>query len=138
MTMGRHNFKALRVHKAASFLIETASSAPKSAASRFNDDPIRPVWYDVVEKFPPSQPLIRTQPVRHQPTSRTSKLRKRSKIFQPQRISYEEDSLRQVFFRDHPWELARPRVLLENNGKDGQNFDWSKIKQPGRQLDGER
>jgi small subunit ribosomal protein S23 len=59
-------------------------------------------------------------------------------MFQPQRISYQEDRLRQVFFRDHPWELARPRILLEKDGKDLQNYDWSHIKQHGRQLDGER
>jgi len=58
-------------------------------------------------------------------------------MFQPQRITYPEDALRQEFFGDHPWELARPRLILENDGKDGQKYDWSKMKQRGRKLDGE-
>lgn len=51
---------------------------------------------------------------------------------------YEEDKLRMNFFQDHPWELARPRVILEDDGKDGQKVDWSELDQPGRQLNGER
>jgi small subunit ribosomal protein S23 len=136
--MGRHGFKALRVHQTASSIIETASTTPRSIASKGQDEAVRPVWYDVVEQFPPSQPLIRTQPIRHRSNIKSSKPRKPSKMFQPQRISYQEDRLRQVFFRDHPWELARPRILLEKDGKDLQNYDWSHIKQHGRQLDGER
>jgi len=58
-------------------------------------------------------------------------------MFKPQQIVYEEDSIRQDFFRDHPWELARPRILLETDGKDGQKCDWSKLRQPGRPLNGE-
>lgn len=59
-------------------------------------------------------------------------------MFKPQAIVYEEDRLRLQFYGDHPWELARPRVVLENDGKDGQKCDWSRIQQPGRQLNGER
>lgn len=59
-------------------------------------------------------------------------------MFQPQTIVYEEDALRKEFFGDHPWELARPRVVLENDGKDWHHDDWSRIQQPGRQLSGER
>lgn len=59
-------------------------------------------------------------------------------MFQPQQIRHEEDDLRREFFGDHPWELARPRVLLENDGKDYQRWDWSKPDQTGRPLSGER
>lgn len=52
-------------------------------------------------------------------------------------IVYPEDKLRNEFFGDHPWELARPRVILENDGKDGEKWDWSRIVQPGKKLDGE-
>ncbi|CAG8791647.1 5568_t:CDS:2, partial [Gigaspora rosea] len=31
----------------------------------------------------------------------------------PQRIVYEEDSLRRRFYRDHPYELLRPQSLIE-------------------------
>jgi len=66
------------------------------------------------------------------------RIRKPSKMFKPQQIVYEEDSIRQDFYKDHPWELARPRILLETDGKDGQKCDWSKLRQPGRPLNGER
>jgi len=59
-------------------------------------------------------------------------------MFIPQPITYEEDKLRKEFYSDHPWELARPRIILEQDGKDGQKCNWSKIQQPGRQLNAER
>lgn len=59
-------------------------------------------------------------------------------MFKPQYMTFEEDQLRKNFYGDHPWELARPRIVLENDGKDAQNYDWSGIQQPGRPLDGER
>jgi small subunit ribosomal protein S23 len=59
-------------------------------------------------------------------------------MFRPLPIVYIEDELRTEFYSDHPWELARPKMLLENDGKDGQKDDWSKIQQPGRPLSGER
>ena len=59
-------------------------------------------------------------------------------MFQPQRIGYEEDALRQEFFADHPWELARPRMMLEDDGKDYQRWDWSLPEQDGRPTSGER
>lgn len=64
-------------------------------------------------------------------------MRKASRMFQPQRITLEEDRLRRDFFGDHPWELARPRVLLENDGKDYQRWDWSLKQQAGRPVNGE-
>ena len=59
-------------------------------------------------------------------------------MFMPVPIQFEEDQLRKEFFRDHPWELARPRILVENSGKDFEQHDWSRIQQPGKKLDGER
>jgi small subunit ribosomal protein S23 len=82
--------------------------------------------------------MTRTQPVQHREPSRKSRVRKPSKMFKPQPIQYEEDRLRCEFYGDHPWELARPRIILENDGKDGQRCDWSRIQQTGRPLNGER
>lgn len=84
--------------------------------------------------------MVRTQPPQHNTLpKRNRKIRKPSKLFAPQRLEYEEDRLRKTFYQDHPWELARPRIVLENDGKDGQRVDWSKgVMQPGRQLNGER
>jgi small subunit ribosomal protein S23 len=59
-------------------------------------------------------------------------------MFQPHNIVYPEDKIRAQFFQDHPWELARPRVLVENDGKDFVRHDWSKLVQPRKALDGER
>lgn len=58
-------------------------------------------------------------------------------MFKPLPLEYEEDRLRKEFYSDHPWELARPRIVLENDGKDGQRCDWSRIQQRGRPLNGE-
>lgn len=59
-------------------------------------------------------------------------------MFQPVKLEYEEDQLRADFFGDHPWELARPRQVLEDDGKDYQRLNWSRLEQPTKQLDGER
>lgn len=64
--------------------------------------------------------------------------KKASQLFQPVQIRYEEDELRKQFFSDHPWELARPRIVLETDGRDSSRVDWSKgIQQPLRKVDGE-
>ncbi|MCJ1390460.1 mitochondrial ribosomal small subunit component [Xylographa bjoerkii] len=120
--MGRYNFRPQRVYQAATQLLSTGRLTTQ------------PSWYNVVGNVPPPQILVRTQPVEHH---RRSKTKKRSKLFQPQNITYPEDKLRREFFGDHPWELARPRVVLENDGMDARTEDWSRIRQPGRPLDGE-
>lgn len=117
-----------RVHKVARLALESqAISQP-------------PCWFKVIGKNPPPEMLTRTQPVdvNHTVRAKKSKSRKPSKSFQPIPIVYEEDQLRHDFFADHPWELARPRIVLENDGKDGNRCDWSRIKQRGRPLNGER
>lgn len=120
------NLKPSRVYQTASMMLEsrTISQAPP--------------WYKTIGEIPPSEILTRTQPVQHRDSVRRSRIRKPSKMFKPQPIEYEEDRLRRVFYGDHPWELARPRIILEDDGKDGQKCDWSRIKQRGRPLTGER
>ena len=46
-------------------------------------------------------------------------------MFKPIRLAYQEDKLRWEYFNDHPWELARPRVILEDDGRDTERWDWS-------------
>ncbi|KAI1810019.1 mitochondrial ribosomal protein [Poronia punctata] len=95
-----------------------------------------PVWYKVMESIPPSEVVTRTIPPQHKAIN--PKKRRPSRLFQPQALVYEEDELRQQFYKEHPWELARPRMILEMDGKDAQRYDWSKgIVQPGMQLSGE-
>lgn len=97
---------------------------------------IPPVWLKVVERYPPSEILTRPKPTPHQiPNPRQ---RRPKNIFLPQRITFPEDELRKIFFKDHPWELARPRVAVELDGKDARYVDWSRgLKQPGWQVSGE-
>ncbi|KAL9002984.1 MAG: hypothetical protein Q9188_004118 [Gyalolechia gomerana] len=123
--MGRYDFRPLRVHRTASQLF--ASERIKNV----------PPWHEVIGTVPPAQTLVRSQPLQHQEKPRRPKTRKPSKLFQPQRIIYEEDTLRKEFYGDHPWELARPRVVLENDGRDAERKDWSLVSQPDRPVDGE-
>lgn len=96
----------------------------------------KPVWFKVIESIPPSEILTRPFPPQHKTPN--PKAKKASRLYQPQQLVYPEDSLRQHFYRDHPWELARPRMIIETDGKDLHRCDWSKgIKQPGIPLTGE-
>jgi len=119
------NLKPSRVFQTASLLLESQSISQA------------PPWFKTIGSIPPGEIMTRTQPVQHRDSNRKSRTRKPSKMFKPQLIEYEEDRLRREFYRDHPWELARPRIVLENDGKDAQRCDWSRIQQPGRPLTGE-
>ncbi|CAD0094753.1 unnamed protein product [Aureobasidium vineae] len=124
--MGRYNFAPQRVHQAATRLLQVRN--PRSPSTLQPPPP----WYTVIGNLPPSERLVRP-PL--QPAQR--KGRKASKLFQPVKLQYQEDQLRLDFFGDHPWELARPRQVLEDDGKDYQKFDWSQLDQPTKQVDGE-
>lgn len=126
--MGRYDLRPLRVHQTA-----TAFLAGETVTRK-------PPWYNVIGHIPPSETLVRTQPLQHQeiPGKRRVKTKKPSKLFRPVKVIYEEDRLRKQFFTDHPWELARPRMVLENDGKDAENDDWSQMAQRYKPLSGER
>ncbi|KAF2967142.1 hypothetical protein GQX73_g6412 [Xylaria multiplex] len=96
----------------------------------------KPVWYNVIESIPPSEIVTRPYPPQHKIPN--PKARRPSRLFQPQELVYEEDGLRHQFYKDHPWELARPRVIVEMDGRDAERYDWSKgLRQPGMPLCGE-
>jgi small subunit ribosomal protein S23 len=120
--MGRYDFRPLRVRQTAKALFES---------KRIDN---LPQWYDVVGNIPPGETLAR--PVLRAPKLKAAK--KASKLFKPLAIAYPEDKLRSEFFGDHPWELARPRLVVEDSGNDAKAYDWSSITQPGKQMDGER
>lgn len=124
--MGRYDFRPLRVHQTATKLLGVGKL--KSP----------PPWYSVIGSIPPSQALIRTQPLQHQQRKGRPRTKKASKLFMPQNMTYEEDMLRQEFFKDHPWELARPRMLIEEDGMDLYKTNWEEIKQSEKALSGER
>ena len=120
--MGRYELRHLRVRQTAKSLFDAKMIAEL------------PQWYEVVGNIPPGETLAR-------PIMRTPKIRrarKASKLFKPLPIAYPEDKLRSDFFGDHPWELSRPRMIVEDSGNDAKRYKWSKIVQPGKQLDGER
>lgn len=95
-----------------------------------------PPWFKIMSSVPPAESLVRTITPRHRVPN--PKAKKPKKLYRPQSIRYPEDALRTNFYKDHPWELARPRVVLELDGKDHQHCDWSRgIRQPGVPLTGE-
>ncbi|CAI4217190.1 unnamed protein product [Parascedosporium putredinis] len=84
----------------------------------------------------PAETITRTPAVQLREVNKKQK-RPRN-VYRPQRIVFPEDALRQAFYKDHPWELARPRMILELDGKDSRLLDWSKgVRQPGMALSGE-
>ncbi|KAF5680571.1 mitochondrial ribosomal small subunit [Fusarium heterosporum] len=92
-----------------------------------------PPWFKIMQSVPPAETLVRTITPRHRAPN--AKATKPKNIFRPQRITYLEDALRTTFYKDHPWELARPRIILESDGKDYQHCDWSKgLRQPNIPL----
>ncbi|PLB54443.1 mitochondrial ribosomal protein [Aspergillus steynii IBT 23096] len=143
--MGKYNLTALRVRQTA---IQQKLAGKISSV---------PSWVHAIADIPPAQVLVRNQPQQHElvrqrlrtvPGSaepqvvfetqeKPKKPKKASRMFQPVQIKYEEDQLRQEFFRDHPWELARPRVLVETSGNDFTRHNWRQLQQKGRKLDGE-
>ncbi|KAL1898914.1 mitochondrial ribosomal small subunit component [Sporothrix stenoceras] len=128
--MGRHarQFRALKV------AATTRSNLQNLVVPRLKKT--EPVWLKVVEAIPPAEAAIRAVPPRLE--APLPGMRKPRRTYMPHKILYEEDELRQTFFKDHPWELARPRVLIETDGKDALRFDWSKgLVQPGFPLSGE-
>ncbi|KAB5582401.1 mitochondrial ribosomal protein S25-domain-containing protein [Coniochaeta sp. 2T2.1] len=92
-----------------------------------------PAWFKALQSIPPSEVLTRPVALRH-----SGAPLKTSNMFKPTRIEYPEDQLRKEFYRDHPWELARPRIIMELDGHDAKYLDWSKgLRQRGMALSGE-
>ena len=99
-----------------------------------NMDVPPPAWFKALQSIPPSEVLTRPVALRH-----SGPPLKINNMFKPTRIEYPEDQLRKEFYRDHPWELARPRIIMELDGHDAKYLDWSKgLRQRGMALSGER
>lgn len=89
-----------------------------------------------IQAIAPSEILTRPYPIQH---TQPKASRRPKNLFRPTKITYPEDRLRAEFFKDHPWELARPKLVLELDGKDARYRDWSQgLRQPGMKLSGER
>ncbi|ORX96246.1 hypothetical protein K493DRAFT_129490, partial [Basidiobolus meristosporus CBS 931.73] len=100
-----------------------------------------PAWLSAVRKIPPGPSIVRsvskfdttgTLPFEKEKKAANKPAKKvkkwmRYKTVKPPKIEYPEDKLRRQFYKDHPQELLRPRMLMEI---DGQNrSDWSKLVQ---------
>ncbi|KAK9364571.1 mitochondrial ribosomal protein S25 [Lipomyces kononenkoae] len=59
------------------------------------------------------------------------------KMMRPMKIVYPEDRIRRLFYDQHPWELTRPKIVVEQDALDFQRHDWSKLEQEHKSLDGE-
>ncbi|KAL2135919.1 hypothetical protein VTI74DRAFT_6302 [Chaetomium olivicolor] len=130
MVRGRQ-FRAARVYETAQ------ANLNSSVFSNKRNQP--PAWFKALQFLPPSEVLTRPYPIQHTEPRDSKKPGTRPRnIFRPTKIVHPEDQLRQEFFRDHPWELARPRMVLELDGQDARYRDWSKgLRQPGMPLCGE-
>ncbi|KAI8085120.1 mitochondrial ribosomal protein S25 [Halteromyces radiatus] len=110
-----------------------------------------PVWLPVVQAIPPGPSIIRSQQAQvnvnaqtpaeqalSSPLSTNTSIRHKQKHLRtkpprPHAIVYPEDRLRRQFYKDHPFELSRPKVLVEND--DGLNrTDFSQLMLPGMRL----
>lgn len=58
-------------------------------------------------------------------------------LYEPVHLKFMEDEIREIFYKQHPWELARPKLIVENSGDDHVTQDWSKMYQANKKLDGE-
>ncbi|AMD20522.1 HDL222Wp [Eremothecium sinecaudum] len=119
-----------------------------------------PAWYNVIAAVPPAKRFAR-EPKFVNPSNNSSKTKyeglneyadnytgffktrpsasdktvQSSALYKAPKMLYIEDKLRKIFYEQHPWELSRPKVLIENDIET--DFDWSCIQQLGRPLDGE-
>ncbi|KAL1918397.1 mitochondrial 37S ribosomal protein mS23 [Calcarisporiella thermophila] len=101
----------------------------------------QPAWYPAVRLIPPGPSIVFSHQAQdflgegksHGPTTKTrthhQQKHLRTRKPRPQPIIYPEDRLRHRFFRDHPFELHRPRVLIEGEGTN--RNDWSSLLAPG-------
>lgn len=126
------------------------------SAGRGSTAPIHePIWYRTVLSNPPTHQIRRK--VRFPEFgSETGEFKDKNKLgfystrnkklfstsgnhlFQLREMQYVEDEIREMFYTNHPWELARPRNMIESFKKiPASQLDWSTIVQPSIQLSGE-
>lgn len=108
-----------------------------------------PAWLPAVTAVPPGPSIIRVRSkdnntaalsekekqlfqnnAQKTATNRHKEKHLRTKPPRPQPIRYPEDKLRREFYRDHPFELARPQNLVENKLALNRT-DFSQLLLPG-------
>ncbi|KAJ1736913.1 mitochondrial ribosomal small subunit component [Coemansia sp. Benny D160-2] len=68
-------------------------------------------------------------------TLRHKKLVLRTRNARPPKIVFPEDELRREFYKNHPFEKFRPRIVMETNGKNNQ--DWGRLSNGASLVTGE-
>ncbi|KAK9450807.1 mitochondrial 37S ribosomal protein mS23 [Limtongia smithiae] len=100
-----------------------------------------PAWYKAVLENPPTTDFIPKLTLEDLAKFKKSKdIKKPLKtrdLFKPKRVIFPENHIRTIFYTQHPWELARPKIVIEEDALDFTRHDWSKMDQQLRQLDGE-
>ncbi|KAH3685832.1 hypothetical protein WICPIJ_003191 [Wickerhamomyces pijperi] len=113
----------------------------------------KPVWLQAVANNPPTKNFLKEPktlkleqsikvdreilPNPNAPLYNTKSKNTAKSLYKIPKLNYVEDELREIFYKQHPWELSRPKILLENSGNDAKTQDWSKLTQINKQLDGE-
>jgi small subunit ribosomal protein S23 len=94
-----------------------------------------PIWYQPILTTPPMTDLSRKPAQEHflRPWNRANDNRRIQPISQGL-----AEQVRTRFYKEHPWELARPRVVVEEDGADYVREEWSSMEQVAKPLDGER
>lgn len=111
-----------------------------------------PAWFNVVAANPPVKNLVRQANFKQRKSNnqtlsrekysqgqfhKTRSEQHRASVYKPVKFQFLQDELRQLFYQQHPWELADAKVLIENSGNDSKSQDWSRIVQLNKKLDGE-
>ncbi|KAJ2689812.1 mitochondrial ribosomal small subunit component [Coemansia spiralis] len=68
-------------------------------------------------------------------SARHNKAALRTRRNRPPKIEFPEDELRREFYKNHPFELYRPRIVMELTGKNNQ--DWARLTDGTGQVTGE-
>lgn len=97
--------------------------------------PREPIWYQPVLDTPPMTDLSRRPAQTHQGRvgNKPTDIREIQSINRGYAVYF-----RKQFYKEHPWELARPKVIVEEDGADYVRQDWSRMEQFAKPLDGER
>lgn len=137
----------MKIQNQATQVLERTSSYLKSGLLRN-----KPAWFDVVANHPPATDLTRIPKtiknssyndpilkVLDGKTRLTDKqlANKNNSIHRVPKLKFVEDELRDLFYKKHPWEFSRPKVLIESDGNDNTKCNWSHMIQLNKPLDGE-
>lgn len=122
----------------------------------------QPAWYKALAYHPPKHAFNKTvrqdilENVKNEEISAISEINdklsngyyitrikslpkeKVTKLLRSQKLHYIEDDLRLLFYKQHPWELADAKNMVENEyNLANVNCDWSHLRQFNKKLDGE-